>query len=178
MTEPRSLFEDVELDGFPIVRLDRYPNGSLMGSLEGVNEGHVDEYLLQFCEVMQPLFEVGIMSVKEWFNIVATRRNTRPDRNRLEAARDVAALVPLYARIRDAAATFEIPLRVDSYAASHVWIRVWISPGEIGIVELMSDGFKVGSGDSYHRDFSDERYPYSELEHELRKFLIAKTMEE
>jgi hypothetical protein len=163
--------------GWPLVRLDCFTcegwgsQGKISGWLGpgSANEHHVDDYLKEFFLILAPLLEYS--DPKVLLNVVLTTRNGSSTRDRLDAARRVAAIGPHLAVIKEALAP-KFGFRQDSYHFTNLWITEFINGVEQDIyltlaVDAEEGILYIGDGDGYHRGF-DETRPISLAEQELQ----------
>lgn len=148
------------------------------------NERHVDEYLREFFSILVPLLEYVNASWDVVYDIVLTARNGRADRNRLEAIRQVAAVVPYFAVVSEILGEAGYKVAMDVYDFHDIWVgtsavepnvAVDISgfhgPGYHGsrgpiatcvCLRLTANGVSIGAGDGYNKWFSDVVVGYAE----------------
>lgn len=128
-------------------------------SAASAQEKQVDKYLEDFILASKPVFDA--ISGHEAMNIILTRRNQDRRRNRLQAAKAVARVIPMFLMAKRLMFIEGCKkIKMDTYNCNH-W---WLSPGEfvLGYEENRKNTFTLGGGDGYHRAFDDKNYPATE----------------
>lgn len=137
--------------------------GKVVPSSEAfVSERHVDEYVAEIAAVMAPL--IRLLGSDTAWNLVLSERNGDPERDRMRAAKAVAAMTDDYRKVVMVLESAKYNWKIDAYDHHDVWVvkGAVIQPERDALQNVVCalhiGGGKIhmGNGDGYHRGF-DER---------------------
>lgn len=134
------------------------------------NEIHTDSYLAEYGDALAKILLITGGNAARATNLIATQRNLRPDRNRLEAAKEIASRMELHLRAQKILAELGLTGEVDELNTTTIWLLRDENP-IYDCIRLGTRMVEIGSGDRYHRDFQEELVPWDDLRRELATWM-------
>lgn len=158
------------------VRLDRFKGdmgihtgpetgGKFVPNSEAfLSETHVDGYVAEIAEVMAPL--IRLLGADTAWNLVLSERNGDRERDRMRAAKSVAAMAEDYRKVIMVLEAAKYNWLTDGYDHRDIWVvkgRI-VRPERDALQNVVCalhiEGGKVhmGNGDGYHRGFDEKPF--------------------